>query len=87
MSGPGGPEGDAELTRDEERLRQLELQVEALTDAVNELARGLSDGPAAEDPLAHAAQAGRRAHELMLLAGQHRRSSPGAPAAEEGNLP
>jgi hypothetical protein len=87
MNGPAGPGGDAERARVEERLRCLEAQVEALNDAVEELARGLGDGSAAE-PLIHAAVAGRRAHELLLFA----RSAPREQAlnpgpAEEGISP
>lgn len=67
MNGPAGPGSDAERAPVEERLRSLEVQVEALNDAVEELARGLGDGLAAE-PLLHAAEAGRRAHEFLLLA-------------------
>jgi CBS domain-containing protein len=70
----------------EERLLRLEAQVDALTDAVEELARGLGDGPTA-DPLAHAAQAGRRAHELLLLARSASQKRPqNRPTAEEGGF-
>jgi hypothetical protein len=75
MNGPSGPKSDAGQTPGEERLRRLEAQVEALSDAVEELARGLSDGPAAE-PFIHAAEAGRRAHELLVLARSAPRERP-----------
>ncbi len=52
----------------EQRLRGLEMQVEALTDAVDALARGLGEAPDAEPLGGHAAEAGRRARELLLLA-------------------
>ena len=67
MNEAAEPGSDAKRAGVEERLRHLEAQVEALNDAVEELARGLGDGSAAE-PLIHAAEAGRRAHELLLLA-------------------
>lgn len=87
MNGSAGRGSDAERAQVEERLRCLEAQVEALNDAVEELARGLGDGPAGE-PFIHAAEAGRRAHELLLLA----RSAPREQAlnsgpAEEGTSP
>jgi hypothetical protein len=80
MSGPAGPGRDAERAQIEERLRRLEAQVEALNDAVEELARGLGDRPAAAEPFIHAAEAGRRAHELLLLA----RSAPREQALNPG---
>jgi hypothetical protein len=80
MSGPAGPGRDAERAQVEERLRRLEAQVEALNDAVEELARGLGDRPAAAEPFIHAAEAGRRAHELLLLA----RSAPREQALNPG---
>ncbi len=52
----------------EQRLRGLEMQVEALTDAVDARARGLGEAPDAEPLGSHAAEAGRRARELLLLA-------------------
>jgi hypothetical protein len=76
MSGPAGPGRDAGRAQVEERLRRLEAQVEALNDAVEELARGLGDRPAAAEPFTHAAEAGRRAHELLLLARSAPRERP-----------
>lgn len=74
MNGAAEPGSNAERAGVEVRLRLLEAQVEALNDAVEELARGLGDVSGAE-PLMHAAEAGRRAHELLLLA----RSAPQEP--------
>ncbi|HEX6932214.1 MAG TPA: hypothetical protein VF162_08735 [Streptosporangiaceae bacterium] len=71
MNEGADPGSDAGRAGVEERLRHLEVQVAALNDAVEELARGLGDGSATE-PLIRAAEAGRRAHELLLLA----RSAP-----------
>ena len=51
----------------EERIRRLEAQLSALTDAVEVLARGLEDGPMAEPRDRHAEEAARRTHELLLL--------------------
>jgi cystathionine beta-lyase/cystathionine gamma-synthase len=52
----------------ERRLRLLETRVEAIAEAVDVLARGLEGSPTAE-PVNHpASEAGRRAHELLLLA-------------------
>jgi hypothetical protein len=75
MNGAAVPGSHAERAGVEERVRRLEAQVEALNDAVEELAKGLGDGPAAE-PLIHAADAGRRAHELLLLAKSAPRERP-----------
>lgn len=49
-------------------MRRLEVQVEALMEAVEVLAHGLEDGPAAEPQRVSTAEAARRAHELLLLA-------------------
>jgi hypothetical protein len=52
----------------DERVRRLEAQVDALTEAVEVLARGLADGPLAEPRDRHTEEAARRTHELLLLA-------------------
>jgi len=57
--------GTTELT---ERVRRLEDQLTALTEAVEVLARGLESSPMAEPPNHHIEEAARRAHELLLLA-------------------
>ena len=49
-------------------MRQLEAEMEALIEAVEVLARGLEGGPMAEPRNKNAEEAGRRAHELLLLA-------------------
>lgn len=78
MSGSAEPANDPAGRADaEERLRRLEVQVEALMDAVEALARGLEDGPAAEPGSMNAEHAARRAHELLLLAKAISRSQPG----------
>ena len=52
----------------ERRMRLLETRVEAIAEAVEVLARGLEGSPTAE-PVSHpASEAGRRAHELLLVA-------------------
>jgi len=86
MNGAAGAGTDAGRAGVEERLRYLEAQVEALNDAVEELARGLGDGPAAE-PLRHAAEAGRRAHELLLLAKSGERERPSLRSGRRGATP
>jgi exonuclease VII small subunit len=57
--------GTTELT---ERVRRLENQLTALTEAVEVLTRGLESSPMAEPPNHHIEEAARRAHELLLLA-------------------
>lgn len=59
-----------------ERLQRLEVQVEALMDAVEALAHGLEDGPAAEPGSMNAEHAARRAHEFLLLAKSVSRQRP-----------
>lgn len=54
----------------EERLRDLEDRVATLTEAVRVLARGLEDLPSAEPGGNRGAEAARRAHDLLLAAGQ-----------------
>ena len=62
---PPAANGTTELT---ERIRRLEEQLAALTEAVEVLARGLESSPMAEPPNHHIEEAARRAHELLLLA-------------------
>jgi hypothetical protein len=56
----------------EERVRRLEAQTETLIEAIEELARGLENGPMAGPQSRHTEQAARRTHELLLLAKSHR---------------
>lgn len=56
----------------EERLRDLEDRVATLTEAVLVLARGLEDLPSAGPDGHRRAEAARRAHDLLLAAGQER---------------
>ena len=51
-----------------ERVRRLEGQMAALTEAVEVLTRGLGSNPMAGPPNHHIEEAARRAHELLLLA-------------------
>jgi len=62
---PSAAKGTTELT---ERVRRLEGQLTALTEAVEVLTRGLESSPMAEPPNHHIEEAARRAHELLLLA-------------------
>ncbi len=67
--------GTTELT---ERVRRLENQLTALTEAVEVLTRGLESSPMAEPPDHHIEEAARRAHELLLLAkSAHPDAGPG----------
>lgn len=50
-----------------ERVRRLEAQLAALTEAVEVLVRGLESTPVAEPPNGHIEEAARRSHELLLL--------------------
>jgi hypothetical protein len=50
----------------EERVHLLEDRVAALTEALRVLARGLEDLPAAEPGGRPAAEAARKAHEVLL---------------------
>jgi len=49
-------------------MHRLEVQADALAEAIEVLARGLAGGPMAEPRNRHAEEAARRAHELLLLA-------------------
>ena len=81
LSGPGpgrhaacmnvsaDPSSAAKGTRElMERVRRLEDQLTALTEAVEVLTRGLESSPMAEPQNHHIEEAARRAHELLLLA-------------------
>jgi len=61
----------------EERVRMLEDRVTALADVVRVLAHGLEDLPAAEPGQRPAAEAARRAYDLLLVAEPR---TPGPPA-------
>ena len=65
----------------EERVRVLEGRVTALADVVRVLAHGLEDLPAAEPGQRPAAEAARRAYDLLLVA-EPRTPSPQAGAGE-----
>ena len=56
----------------EERMHRLQVQADALAEAIEVLARGLAGGPIAEPRNRQTEEAARRAHELLLLA----RSAP-----------
>jgi hypothetical protein len=62
----------------EERVRGLEDRLTTVAEAVRVLAHGLEDLPMAEPGGRSAAEAARRAYELLLLAEPHR---PGPQAA------
>ena len=51
-----------------ERVHALEERLSAVTDAVRTLAHGLQDAPMAEPGGRPAAEAARRAYELLLMA-------------------
>jgi hypothetical protein len=78
---PSAANGTTELT---ERVRRLEDQLAALTEAVEVLARGLESSPMAEPPNRQIEQAARRAHELLLLA---KSAAPGTrPGESDTNI-
>ncbi len=52
----------------QERVNLVEVRVAALTEALQVLARGLEDLPTAEPGGKPAAEAARRAHDLLLAA-------------------
>jgi hypothetical protein len=61
-------ESDPAVRAVAEGVRRLEARVDALTEAVEVLARGLEQGPMAEPGDRKPAEAARRARELLLLA-------------------
>jgi len=75
---PSAANGTTGLT---ERIRRLEGQMAAVTEALEVLTRGLESSPMAEPPNRHIEQAARRAHELLLLA---KAEAPGAGPASAG---
>ncbi len=62
----------------EERVHMLEERITALAEAIRVLARGLEDVPTIEPGQRTAAEAARRAHDLLLLA------EPRPPNAQAG---
>ena len=73
---PSAGNGTTGLT---ERVRRLEGQMAAVTEALEVLTRGLESSPMAEPPNRHIEEAARRAHELLLLA---KSAAPGAGPGE-----
>jgi len=66
QSGQRNPESSAAALA--ERVHALEERLTAVTDAVRTLAHGLQDAPMAEPGGRPAAEAARRAYELLLTA-------------------
>jgi len=64
----------------EKRVHVLEDRVTALAEAVRVLVRGLEDIPTAEPGQRPAAEAARRAYDLLLVAGPR---TPDAPPGKE----
>jgi hypothetical protein len=62
----------------EERVRILENRVTALSDVIRILAHGLEDLPTAEPGQRPAAEAARRAYELLLVAEPRARDAGGS---------
>ena len=75
---PSAGNGTTGLT---ERVRRLEGQMAAVTEALEVLTRGLESSPMAEPPNRHIEEAARRAHELLLLA---KAAEPGTGPAAAG---
>ena len=75
QAGQGNPE--LAVAALEEHVRGLEDRLTAVADAVRVLAHGLEDLPVAEPGGPPAAEAARRAYELLLLA-EPRRPGPQA---------
>jgi hypothetical protein len=63
----------------EERVRALENRVTTLYDAIRVLTHGLEDPPVSEPGQRPAAEAARRAYELLLVAGPAPRGSEANP--------
>lgn len=61
----------------DERVLALENRVETLAEAIRVLARGLEDLPTAGPGGTGAAQAARRAHDLLLVATSPAPAKPG----------
>jgi hypothetical protein len=68
MNTPAETGGSPGTVTMEERVHRLEVQADALADAIEVLTRGLEGGPMAEPRNRRAEQAARRARELLLLA-------------------
>lgn len=66
----GGRAGEATVPPLESRLRELEASVEALTDAVSALARGLERTPVDEPIGDRGTRAAREAHQILLARGR-----------------
>lgn len=64
----GGRYQESSVTALEERVHVLEGRVTALADVVRVLAHGLEDLPSAEPQQQPAAEAARRAYDLLLMA-------------------
>lgn len=62
--GPGG--AGERWTTEQARLDRIEQQVATLTDAVNELVRGLEEPPTGEPAEGRAAKAAQDAHRILL---------------------
>lgn len=77
MNRSAEPARGGSATAVEDRVHRLEAQVDALTEAVEVLARGLEDGPMAEPRNRHTEEAARRTHELLLLAKSAAGERPG----------
>ena len=74
----GQRDPELSVTALEERVHMLEERLTAVADAVRVLAHGLEDVPIAAPGGRPAAEAARRAHELLLICEPR---SPGAQAA------
>lgn len=61
-------ERETSVTALQERMNLVEVRVAALTEALQVLARGLEDLPTAEPGGKPAAEAARRAYDLLLAA-------------------
>ena len=61
-------ERETSVTALQERMNLVEVRVAALTEALQVLTRGLEDLPTAEPGGKPAAEAARRAHDLLLAA-------------------
>ncbi len=61
-------ERETSVTALQERMNLVEVRVAALTEALQVLARGLEDLPTAGPGGKPAAEAARRAHDLLLAA-------------------
>jgi hypothetical protein len=60
----------------EERFQRIEVQLEALMEAVGVLAHGLEGRPTADPLSSNTEEAARQAHEFLLLAKSASRQRP-----------